>query len=244
MAFRCYNAIVHGARERPMIGDAALRVFDRNKDKVLRMMWTLNMQSGLFFQSEELMVEVQERWSFLFEKFYETDNQYLRFMFIVMKNRMKILKKQEMRYRSRNISDPKVINARFSIFLEEESSVRIWNEMAEDKREEKPVDCAIKNEIKERVCSGLKPLHAKIFLLLVDGYPVSEIAKQLGFSQGHVSNIRSKFIWPQVKEAMHISDEKYERLTDSGRVDSPEDYENSILEESDLLTQAINEKNQ
>ena len=74
-------------------------------------------------------------------------------------------------------------------------------------------------EIVKRIEQRLyKELHVQIFLMLVAGVSVEDIAQELNYTPSHINNIRHKFIWPAVKEAMDISDTQYDRLVSSGRI--------------------------
>jgi len=182
-----------------MRGKTALKCFDRSKNKIKFMLMKLKYQLGFDGPLEELMSEAQEKYIKCFVEVYETDEQFLRYLFIVMKNRIRDLRFKEYRYRnthqatiSGSLEDNNFINSG--------GHVRIWNEMAEDHKELNPLDAAIRQDIIEEVSNRLcRDLHKDIFILLVEGKPAKIIAEELGYSVGHIGQVKMKYIWPVVK---------------------------------------------
>jgi RNA polymerase sigma factor (sigma-70 family) len=203
-----------------MRGDTAIKSFTRSKFKIRIMLLKLMQQTGFSCSLDELISETQEKWIVCFEQYYEEDDQFLKFMFIVMKNKLRDLRNKEFRYQNTHISCPTSIAKMFPIIDTEVSGyVRVWNEMAADHKEENPLDIIIKKDIINQVNKKLiKDLERKVFIRLVEGASPKQIANDLGYSIGHIGQIRNKRIWPVVKEVMNIPDDKYDMLIDSGRI--------------------------
>lgn len=207
-----------------MKGDAAIKSFERCKHRIYLIILKLRTQLGFPFNIDEILLETQEKWIECYD-IYESDNQYLRYMFIVMKNDMKNKRKKEFRYFNTHVSpsDPAILRTLgANIEIESgEMTVRIMNEVAVDAnmREENPLDTCQNKEAVKRIEQRLyKELHVQIFLMLVAGISVEDIAQELNYTPSHINNIRHKFIWPAVKEAMDIPDHQYDRLVSSGRI--------------------------
>ena len=197
-----------------MQGDSALRCFDRSHTKIRIMILKLMKQLGYHNVFDEMMMEVQEKFVENFYEKYETDNQYLRYIFIVMKNRMKDLRFKMYRYTATHLSVPPDIGD-----PEDCNLIRIWNEMAEDTREEAPLDAVIVQDFVSQIHNKLiRDLHKKIFLAMVEGKPPKKIAEELGYSVGHIGQVRANHIWPVVKDIMKIPEDKYDMLIDSCRI--------------------------
>lgn len=195
----------------------ALRTFERCRPKVKMMLLRIQKQLQHFQPIEDLVHEAQQKWIQCFPDIYEEDSQYLKYMFVVMKNRMKDIRRLEYRYQNTHVSDP----AKISRGLEDSSTshVQVWNEMAADHKEEMPVDNCIRKEFIEMIEAKLtKDLHIKIFRLMTEGRTHKQIAEELGFSTGHIVQIKTKIIWPIAKEVMRIPEDTYDVLIDSGRI--------------------------
>lgn len=199
-----------------MQGDTALGVFERCKPQIITLLFKLQKQLDYYCDINELISEAQERWVTCFRTIYEEDKQFLRYMFVVMKNRIKDLKRDRWRYQRTHISDPMKICAGIE---EPDGHVRVWNEMAVDHKEESAPIRVELNELISRIEDKLsKKFHKDVFKMLVEGYPHKKIAEELGCSVGHVAKTKKDFIWPVTQQVMNISEDKYEVLTDSGRI--------------------------
>ncbi len=198
-------------------GDAAISIFERCKPKVRSMLFTIQRQLNYFGDDpEHLLNETQARWVECFDR-YEEDEQYLHYMFVVMKNKVKDIRRLQYRYSNTHVSDPNKIGQP-SDGYGEVGHVRAWNEMAVDK-EPMVVESMMIQEIVNEIDSRLiKDLHKKVFALLVAGLNHKDIAEELGFSVGHIAQIRARFIWPTAKEVLNIDDETYNVLISSGRI--------------------------
>lgn len=203
-----------------MIGTSALEVFDRCSYHIRLMLHRLMKQCDFYIEIEDLMCECQERWVACFEDKYENDKQFLRYMFVVMKNKIRDNKKNTIRYQRKHISDPNRLDGLNGGEREGDSAhVRIWNEMAVDTKEDLPITNAYLREVISMIESELeRPFHKQIFKLMVEGLPHKKIAEELGCSTGHVVKIKTEYIWPKVQEVMNIPDKVYEVLIDSGRI--------------------------
>lgn len=200
------------------MSEEALMTFERCKPKVKLMLLRIQKQLQHFQLLDELVHEAQQKWIQCYSDVYEEDTQYMKYMFVVMKNRIKDMRRCEYRYQNTHISDPAKINARLST-EDCNSHVQVWNEMAVDHTEEMPIDNCIRKEFCEMIEAKLtKQLHLDVFRLLSEGRTHKQIAEELGFSTGHIVQIKTKTIWPIVKEVMRIPDDMYDVLVDSGRI--------------------------
>ncbi len=199
-------------------GDTAISIFERCKTDIKTMLYTIQKQLHYYENDQEhLLNEAQARWVECFDK-YEEDKQYLHYMFVVMKNKVRDIRRLQYRYSNTHISDPAKLATAFTDTGEATGHVRAWNEMAVDKEPmvvETMVISETINSIEEQLT---KDLHKKVFKLLVSGLTHKEVAEELGFSTGHIAQIRAKFIWPVVKEVMKIDDDVYDLLISSGRI--------------------------
>lgn len=203
--------------------ETALQAYDRCKKKIETMLSRIQRQTTFYTGGLDLLIsETQQKWIGCFENRYEDDNQYLKYMFIVMKNRIKDIKADEKQYQSVHVSDP----ARLSRKDDEgnnASHTRVWNEMAPDegefRREQSQIDVAIYNETVENIYNALtSDLQRKIFRCLVQGMSSAEISEEIGYSTGHILQIKVNQIWPIVRDTMRIPYDKYDVLIDSGRI--------------------------
>jgi RNA polymerase sigma factor (sigma-70 family) len=200
-----------------MQGDSAIEIFEKNKPKIIIMLNKLQVQLGFYLQPEESINECMTKWIDCFETTYEDDEQFMRYMFVVMKNRIKDLKRLYYRYQAMHVSDPSRISK--SQDGEDSGHVRVWNEMAVDTKENQPIENAIINEYVKLITENLSlDLHKKVFDRLVEGKPHKVIAEELGVSSCNVVKIKREIIWPIVKEIMKIGNDRYDVLIDSGRI--------------------------
>ena len=200
----------------------SLEVFERCSYKINQMLHTLMRQLDFFVNPDEILSEAQERWVSCYEYTYETDDQFLRYMFVVMKNKIRDLKKAHYRYQRMHVSDPAKLTGIAGDSEGEMGHTRVWNEMAVDMREEMPItNCEIREAISMIDEALAKPFHRKVFALMVQGLPHQAIAEELGCSTGHVVKTKKDAIWPIVKKVMKIPDDKYDVLIDSGRIYCP-----------------------
>lgn len=100
------------------------RIFKRNADKLRKNLKKIIFQTGGFYwETEELWNEFVTLFYKNFEDYYETDNQYLRFLFISMKNKIRSMQRKSMSYNRRykgriitNLGDEKVeYNSQFDM---------------------------------------------------------------------------------------------------------------------------------
>lgn len=199
------------------VGDTAINIFERCMPQVKTMLLTIQRQLHHFENDQQNLIdEARERWVECFEK-YEEDQQYLHYMFVVMKNKIRDIRRHQYRYSNTHISDPNKIS-RPEMHEGAIGHVRVWNEMAVDK-EPMVLESMLIQEQVDQIASRLtKDLHKQVFRLLASGIDHKEIAVQLGFSAGHIASIKAKHIWPIAKEVMGIDDEAYEILVSSGRI--------------------------
>jgi hypothetical protein len=207
-----------------MQGDAAIKSFNRCSNKLKFVIIKLAGQLGMYIDYDEILDEIQERWISCYD-IYEDDNQYMRYMFIVIKNHMRCRRQQDYRYYNTHLSpNSQQVHRTFGFDISIERGdmfVKIMNEIAEDNgiREENPLDVTIKNDFISKIFDKLtKPLHRQIFELLAEGKSTKQIAEDLGYTVFHINNVRAKYIWPIVKDIMEIPDKRYENLISSGRI--------------------------
>jgi len=199
-------------------GSTAEKVYVRLQAQVRKIIITLKMQLGLYYDTDEIMNESQAKFIKLFD-YYNDDQQYLRFMFSVIKNLMRDIRKKEIKFHKFHVT---ISSASFNLpgqdFSHDDHT--ILQQIAIDtKRETNPLSSIESKDIVEAVTRSLKrEVHREIFLHIIEGKSNIEIAQELGFSASYISVIRVRYIWPLVQKIMNISNEDYFRLTDSGRV--------------------------
>jgi len=209
-----------------MQGDTANKRFEICLPRVKSMLTTLVRQLGFGEDFEHLLMDAQDRWITLFE-YYENDNQYLSFQFIVMKNRIRKMKKDDWRYKKMHVTDPKAIAGHFKLGITAEhrsskelSQSAVLAEVSDGSlREKDQYEVLQQKELIERIKKNLEnSLHQQVFMGIVEGKSIREIAEECNFSVCHISTVRNKYVWPMVKLIMDIPDKKYNLLTDSGRI--------------------------
>lgn len=105
---------------------AVERVWTRNESYVnnkivKRLKYGLNVS---FLSEEELLQEARLQFFSLFYDFYEDDNQYLKFIFIVVKNRMRNLKRNNFKRESVFVTDPVTIASRAGLIIDDEREMK------------------------------------------------------------------------------------------------------------------------
>jgi len=204
-----------------MESKVAMKCFNRNVLQIKLMLYKLVGQLNFRCDVKDLLSIAQEKYIKCFYA-YENDNQYRRFIFIVLKNAIKDIKNKDLRYNRIHLSNPNSIAGIFRMVSKEGAdlpAIRVWNEMAEDIRTENPLKFLIRKEIEEEVKKKLlKSFHRKVFDLMIKGFKPKDIAEKLGYSSSYIGQIRILHIWPVVKEVMKIPDERYRKLISSGRI--------------------------
>lgn len=196
-------------------GTTAEIVYQRSELPLIKMILVIKTQIGLFYDTDEILNEAHEKFIKLFD-YYEEDKQYLNFMFSVIKNMMRDIRKREIKFHKFHVttSSANMVNDNK---IGEDNTLE---QLAEDKvREINPASNMETMDMVEMIRTNLKrEVHREIFLRIVENKSNVEIAQELGFSASYVSVIRVRYIWPIVKKIMNISDDVYFRLTDSGRI--------------------------
>jgi DNA-directed RNA polymerase specialized sigma24 family protein len=199
-------------------GLTAGKIYLRLELQVKKIVLTLKTQLGLYYDTDIIMNEAQNKFIKLFD-YYEDDQQYLRFMFSVIKNLMRDIRKKEIKFHKFHVTTS---SASFSIpgYDNSHDDHTILEQIAVDtKREINPLHNMEVKDVVELVAKSLKrEVHREIFLHIVEGKSNIDIAQELGYSASYISVIRVRYIWPLVQKIMNISDHDYFRLTDSGRV--------------------------
>lgn len=81
---------------------AADRILRRNLHQLRKNLRKIRMQTGGYhWPEEELWNEMVKLFHKNFEDYYETDNQYLRFLFISMKNKVRSMQRKSLSYNKR-----------------------------------------------------------------------------------------------------------------------------------------------
>lgn len=203
------------------MSQTAQNCFKRCKHKVTMMVLKLKTQLEVTHMStEDLLAAAQEKFISSFE-YYETDKQYLGFIFIVIKNKIRDIKTQEIKWARKHVSDetrlPK--NGLSGKGDENVSYLELLNNLAEDCKYGDPLDNLVIKDLIETIQEKLKKdLHKEIFRCIVDGKIDREIGEECLRSTSNISQLRRTVIWPLVKDVLKISEDKYEKLIDSGRV--------------------------
>jgi DNA-directed RNA polymerase specialized sigma24 family protein len=196
------------------------RVWARNENKVfntivmkLKRSFMINTISG-----DELMSEAMYCFFKNFYRIYEHDAQYLSYLFIVMKNKIIDLKNRENKFYSMHLclegfngknKDEENFNIE-SMTKDERSGLNKKNEILEEN---------IYEEIKIKISEDLPNNECrKIFALMLLGYKIIEISKELNITPNKVGYIRKNKIWPLAKKYMNIHKREYEYLVSSGRI--------------------------
>lgn len=199
-------------------GFTASKVYDRLEVQIKKIVITLKIQLGLYYDLDIIMNEAQNKFIKLFD-YYEDDQQYIRFMFSVIKNLMRDIRKKEFKYHKFHVTTS---SASFNVpgYETSQDDHTILEQIAVDtKREVNPLKNMESKDIVETVAKSLKrEVHREIFLHIIEGKSNIDIAQELGYSASYVSVIRVRYIWPLVQKIMNISNEDYFKLTDSGRV--------------------------
>ena len=192
-----------------------LIVWERNEYKVKKIINDLkNRYKFYIMTTDEILPDVQSKFHELWAEYWDDDEQYLRFFFVVTKNLIHTLQRREYRYANKHHSNLQGKNG------EETNYIRILSEIAIDKNTENNIDEQIKhNEIVEQVLELLiNETHKDIFRLMIKGYISREICDELGKSMSHVREVKVNEIYPIVKYVMEIPDEKYKYYASSGRI--------------------------
>jgi DNA-directed RNA polymerase specialized sigma24 family protein len=218
-----------------------MEAYTRCASRIRLIIFKLTKQMDYFPPESEILSEVQERWINCYDDIYEDDNQYLKYMFVVIKNKIRNLKKEQNRYLRTHISDPNKLGG-LSHDPEggQSGHTRVWNEMAVDHKEDNPLTACLIKEIVEKINTSLiRDLHREVFKRMLAGLEHKDIAQELGCSTGHVVKIKKDYIWPVVRDVMHIPYCKFDVLIDSGRIYSPrENYVVPTIDEEDVVTEA------
>lgn len=165
---------------------------------------------------EELKAEAQLVFYKLFYEKYETDEQYLRFFFIVIKNRFHDLNSRENRYHSVHVST-EVLCQKYN---HDDGDDRVYTDIAVHEDPDLCEGMDFDDKVDEILDALPDALNRTIFRFMIFGHRVFEIAKLIDYSPGYVSHMRKEYIWPVVKKVMNIPDDAYEELIDSGRIPS------------------------
>jgi len=202
----------------PIRGETANKIYKRLDQHILRIILNLKQQLGLYYDTDIIVNEVHAKFIKLFD-YYEYDAQYLRFMFTVIKNLMRDIRKKEIKFHKFHVTTS---SANFHIpdcdYIQDDQT--ILEQIAVDKkREVNPLENMEVKDMIELITRSLKrEVHREIFLHIIEGKSNIDIAQELGYSASYVSIIRVHYIWPLVQKIMNISDRDYFKLTDSGRI--------------------------
>jgi len=211
---------------------AVERVWNRCEKRI---QYTIIFKLAKSFRIQSLTMDdyVSEAMHLFFINFYEkyeNDNQYLRFMFIVIKNKMCDLYNREKRYYKTHKTSESLLAGIFLIpDLMSNGIVKkhAINEVPESESIMKYVatngsevtDSIVHAETCKEIERKLVTEESRqVFRLMKDGYRRCEIGEELGMEPNKVANIKKKKIWPVVKSVMNISDDRYKWLTCSGRI--------------------------
>ena len=203
----------------------AYKVWERLESEIKNNINKLRNQYKFYtVPMDEILSEVQFKFFELYYDVYETDKQFLNYMYIVTKNVIHDLQRREYKFANRHSCDLTKLRAKFHISInhvsESESYVRITNEMAVDNKfEHDLLKQTIYEELVAKVEAILKnPIYIKIFRLILQNYKPIDISEIVNISCGYVGHIKRKHIFPAVKEVLNIPDEEYEWLACSGRI--------------------------
>jgi len=175
---------------------------------------------------EELTSEMMFLFFTKFDEFYENDNQYLRFMFILFKNKMCDLYKKEKRYHTCILSEDRINSINVgSEYGDEDTNVftNFIDFFSHTNRRtiDNTLNTVIENEIIKLMNKDLEKKgeeSVSIFKLMIKGYRQMEICKELDIHASKVNTIKRKHIWPLAKKVLNISDKDYDYLICSGRI--------------------------
>jgi RNA polymerase sigma factor (sigma-70 family) len=191
-----------------MYNEEALLSLEKDKSKICMLVRRLCFQLNYRCDVEELICIIQERYLELYEKYFDKNIPYMKFMFKVIKNFIKDEKRKEIRY----------IRTHQTEFKNEENGESLTLDEISRSREINPVDSLIRSEILDNINKKLsRDLHKQIFVLLSEGFTNREIGNKLGFSQTYVDNIKQTLIFPIVKDVMQIDERKYDKLVNNGK---------------------------
>jgi hypothetical protein len=168
------------------------RVYNRCKGQLKGIVAKLQRSTG-FYQvpHEELNQEVTILFYNNFEEYYEDDNQYLRFLFICLKNRIRNMQLKEYNYRNRFVA------LKTSEDNEDDYSAT-WGQVAD------PECTWTKYEIKE-ICDKAKEMikqtqYNDIYHCLTQGYSIKKTARLTRRSVCEVIEIVKNEIQPLLIE--------------------------------------------
>lgn len=152
---------------------------------------------------------------------FESENQFMRFIFVSFKNRMIDLKNKERRHAK--------------IFVDAESTKGLWMggismdpdtsrnfdlnqiNLFEDKSDSFISDIET-GDLVDLMAGELLEREVEVLRMMIDGYRTCEIAELLGCSTPLVGHIKKNKIWPLAKKYLDISDDDFEYLSSSGRI--------------------------
>jgi len=207
---------------------AVERVWNKNKSKIfmsiiMKLARSFNLKDMNF---EELTSEMMFLFFTKFDEFYENDNQYLRFMFILFKNKMCDLYKKEKRYHTCILSEDRINSINVgSEYGDEDTNVftNFIDFFSHTNRRtiDNTLNTVIENEIIKLMNKDLEKKgeeSVSIFKLMIKGYRQMEICKELDIHASKVNTIKRKHIWPLAKKVLNISDKDYDYLICSGRI--------------------------
>lgn len=194
----------------------ALRSFERNEHKIKVFLQNLQVQLGYYVSENEfdLLNICRAKWIANWDK-YETDESYMNYMFISMKNEIRTIRKTESRYKTKHKCGPESVTNNNNTTI---SLIRVWNEMAVSP-EDGPREILQMKELTMRITNRLlEDQSLEVFMLMAEGNDIKDISQQLGISVTKVTRIKKEIIWPIMREVMQIPDSKYEVLIDNGRI--------------------------
>lgn len=169
------------------------RIWEKNISKVHHFVNKLQAQTGFYdYSHTELMQEACMLFHKRFEDYYEADEQYLRFLFVAVKNHIRNL---QLKTYTRN--------NRFSTnFLELKSVasdegvvdyMTAWNNVCDPKNIYRAIEL---NDLIEKSSMYLNELGNEIVLMLCEGVTVKGIAENKSMKIEEVKNIINKSIKP------------------------------------------------
>lgn len=210
-------------------GKFAEKVWERNRRNIVNIVDNLKRKLNYGErETEDILNYVQFKFLQLYYDYYENDQQFMGYMYVVTKHIVFDLRRKDKKFLRKHISDPSVVisacrivtNGKNNRHDDSTSYIRILGEMAEDKSVEVNGEKLLEyKELVARVKQLLEnDIHVRIFELLLQSYKPPEITDIISRSISYVMTVRKKYIYPAVGQVLGLYGEEYEWHASSGRI--------------------------